>query len=107
MVGAPSLPVTLEEEQSPGSHITSLSEPGFSNSIHRDHALVPSVEVFCTMLWCTCLLLYGVDIATSSISDKTPTTSITRGVGVISRSEWTHLPSQPRSIPCQSVLWSE
>ena len=57
MIGAPSLPVTLnttEEEQSEGpsgsqqSGITSLSEPVFL--VVKDHAMVPSIEVFCTML---------------------------------------------------------
>ena len=73
----------------------------------KDHMVVPSTEVFCTMLWCTCLLLCGVEVTTSSISDKATTTSITRGVGVISRSEWVHLCSQSGSIPGQSILWSE
>ena len=36
----------------------------------KDHAVMPSIEVFYTMLWCTCLLLCGVEVATSSISNK-------------------------------------
>ena len=38
--------------------------------VSKDHAVMPSIEVFYTMLWCTCLLLCGVEVATSSINDK-------------------------------------
>ena len=75
--------------------------------VSKDHAVMPSIEVFYTMLWCTCLLLCGVEVATSSISNKETATSITRGVGIISRCKWKHLCSQSGSIPGQSVLWSE
>ena len=73
----------------------------------KNHALMSSTEVLYTMLWCTCLLLCGVEVATSSISDKKTATSITRGMGVISRCKRKHLCSQSGSIPGQSVLWSE
>ena len=48
-----------------------------------------------------------IEVTTSSISDKATTTSITSGVGVILRSDWTHLCSQSGSITGKSVLWSE
>ena len=111
IVGTPRQPVTLdtaeEDEEASASHQGGIKLSELEFSVFGDYAVVPSVEVILTMLLCTCLLLYGVEIATSSISYKTTTTSITRGVGVISRSEWTHLPSQPGSIPGQSVLWGE
>ena len=47
MIGAPTLPVTLEEdhcEGPSGSGITSQSEPAFI-----DHTVMPSIEVFYTM----------------------------------------------------------
>ena len=55
MVGVPLLPVifnTMEEEQgASGSQqsagITSISEPEFS--VIKQHVVVPSIEVFCTM----------------------------------------------------------
>ena len=72
-----------------------------------DHAVLPSIEVFYTMLWCSCLLLRVLEVVTSSISDKKTATSIKRGVGVISRCKQKHLCSQSGSIPGQSVLWSE
>ena len=49
--------------------------------VSKDHAVMPSIEVFYTMLWCTCLLLCGVEV----ISNKETATSITRGVGIILR----------------------
>ena len=53
--------------------------------VSKDHAVLPSIEVFYTMLWCSCLLLCVLEVATLSISDKKTATSIKRGVGVISR----------------------
>ena len=74
----------------------------------KNHTVLPSIEMLYTMLWSTCLLLCGVEwVATSSINDKETVTSITRGVGIISRCKWKHLCSQSGSIPGQSVLWSE
>ena len=66
----------------------------------KNHTVRPSIEMFYTLLWSTCLLLCGVEwVATSSINDKKETaTNITRGVE--------HLCSQSGSIPGQSVLWS-
>ena len=38
--------------------------------LSKDYAVLPSIQMFNTMLWCTCLLLCGVEVATSSINDK-------------------------------------
>ena len=79
-------------------------------SVFGDYAVVPSIEVITLYNNLVCVYMHHcvfVEIAASSINDKTTTTNITRGVGIISRSEWTHLCSQSGSIPSQSVLWSE
>ena len=49
--------------------------------VSKDHAVLSSIEVLYTMLCYTCLLLCGVEVVTSSISDKKTATIITRGVG--------------------------
>ena len=113
IVGNPRPPVTVDEtEKDEGEEAAEQHQAGVRLSelellVSKDHAVMPSVEVFYTMLWCTCLLLGGVEVATSSTSDKETATSITRGVGVVSRCKWVHLCSQSGSIPGQGVLWSE
>ena len=103
IVDTPRPPVVLDvTEKEVGEEASEGDQTGIKLSelellvTTKDHTMVPSTEVFYTMLWCACLLLCDVEVATSSVSDKATTTSITRGVGVISRSEWVHLCSQIR-----------
>ena len=112
IVDAPRPPITLEttdkeEGEEAIEHQQGLRLSELELLVTRNPAVVSSTEVFYTMLWCACLLLCGVAVATLSISDKATTTSITRGVGVILRSEWVHLCCQSGSIPGQSIVWSE
>lgn len=108
-VGTPRPTVTLdtaEEEEATEPHNTAgIKLSNLEFSVFGDYAVVPSIEV--TMLLAYIISLYGAELATSSIKDKATTASITRRVGVISRSKWTHLFSQSRAIPSQSILWSE
>ena len=96
-----------EGEEASEEHQAGVRLSGLELLVSKDHAVLPSIEVFYTMLCCTCLLLCGVEVVILSISDKKTATSITRGVGVISRYKWKHLCSQSGSIPGQSVLCSE
>ena len=108
--GTPRPAVTLdtaeEDEEASEPHKTGIKLSNLEFSVFGDYAVVPSIEV-CNTFNIHHISLYGAEIAASSIKDKATTASVTRRVGVISRSKWTHLFSQSRAIPSQSVLWSE
>ena len=99
IVDAPRPPITLEttdreEGEEAIEHQQGLRLSELELLVSRNPAVVLSIEVLYAMLWWACLFLCGIEVATLFISGKATTTSITRGVGVISRSEWVHDCSQ-------------